>query len=324
MRRACLIPLAFAVALPAAGCSGSAGSRDSSALTLYTCATESVEQAVIQGFEKAHPGASVHVFRAPTGQLNSRVAADVRSGGIRADVIWACDPLSMHGYDKQGLLAAWQPADAAEIPQRDRTPHFTGVDMLYMALVVHSGHRAPASWAELAAPGRHERIALPDPTFAASALGLLGYFAATPGYGMEYYRRLKAAGAVQVNSPTDALTGVEQGSYTVGVTLAESAYADRKKGSPIRVVWPRPGAVAIYAPIGITTKSDRSPLAAQFASFVASRSGQRIMARQGTYVTLPGLRGPPIPAGAPIVAPDWPSLFGRYQSLLAQYKAIFG
>lgn len=97
--------------MAACGGTGSGGSVKS--MTLYTCASANVEQAVIKGFEAAHPGTTRNVFRAPTGQLNARVAADVRSGGIQADVIWACDPLTMYGYDSQKLLRAWRPPNAS-------------------------------------------------------------------------------------------------------------------------------------------------------------------------------------------------------------------
>jgi iron(III) transport system substrate-binding protein len=153
---------------------------------------------------------------------------------------------------------------------------------------------------------------------------MLGYFSSAPGYGIDYYKQLKANGAVQLNAPADTLTGVEQGTYAAGFTLANAAYTDQKKGSPIDVVWPRPGAIAIYAPIGVTTKKHLSSLATAFASYAASSAGQRLMAGQGQYVTLPGLGGPPIPAGSPIVSPDWPTLFGGYKSVLAAYAAIFG
>lgn len=298
-------------------------SSGAKSLTLYTCATENVEQAVVHAFEKANSGVTVNVYRAATGELNARVAADLRSGGIKADVIWACDPLTMHGYDAQGLLRAWRPADAAQIPRADRTAHFAGIDVLYMVLVVHKGTAAPSSWGDLVRPPYRAAVALPSPTFAASALGLLGYLSASPQYGIGYYQRLKANGAVQVEAPTDTLVGVEQGTYRVGVTLANAAYIDQQKGSPIDVVWPHPGGVAIYAPIGVTTKKNLSPVAASFASFAASRAGQKLMAAQDTYVTLPGMGGPPIPKGAATVAPDWPKLFGDYKSVLAAYTKIF-
>ena len=307
-----------------AGCT-STNAQPGSALTLYTCASANVEQAVVAGFEKAQPGTKVTVFRAPTGQLNARVAADIRAGGIRADVIWACDPLTMHGYDTQGLLRAWSPPNATDISSDYRTAHFTGIDLLYMVVVTRTGVQPPASWSDLAKPAYRNRVALPNPSFAASALGLLGYLAASPGYGLDYYRQLKSNGAAQLSAPADTLTGVAQGKYLAGVTLANAAYDARRKGSPITVSWPRPGAAAIYAPIGVTTRKGLSPMATRFADYAASRAAQTIMAAQDTYPTLTGIDdGPPLPAGSLIAQPDWPTLFDTYKSVLADYVKVFG
>jgi iron(III) transport system substrate-binding protein len=139
----------------------------------------------------------------------------------------------MHGYDAQGLIRAWTPPTAAY-----RTSNSVGVDVLYLVAVVHKGVTPPASWADLAQPQYQGGVAVPSPSFAASALGALGYFAAAPGYGISYYERLKANGAKQVNSPDSVLTGVAQGTYRAGITLANSAYAEQRKGSPIEVIWP--------------------------------------------------------------------------------------
>jgi iron(III) transport system substrate-binding protein len=307
-----------------AGCASASSSGSAKSMTLYTCTSANVEQAVIMGFEAAHSGTKVNVFRAPTGQLNARVAADLRSGGIQADVIWGCDPLTMYGYDNQKLLRAWSPPNASEIPSAYRTPHFTGIDLLYMVLVVHKGAPKPATWTDLTKPEYKGKLALPSPSFAASALGMLGYFASTAGYGIGYYKDLKSNGAVQVNAPGDTLTGVEQGTYQVGATLANAAYTDQKMGSPIEVVWPKPGGIAIPAPIGLATKKRASPLAEKFAAYAASRAGQKVMADQGTYVTIDGLGGPPIPAGSPIASPDWAALATHNKPMLADYVAIFG
>lgn len=308
--------------LLSAGCGSKPAAGDS--MTLYTCASEGVEQAVVTAFESAHKGTTVNVFRAPTGQLNARVAADLRSGGIQADVIWACDPLTMHNYDAQQLLVAWSPPNAADIPAAYRTDHFVGIDVLYMALALHRGVPAPTSWSELTGAAWKNAVALPSPSFAASAVGMLGYFASAKGYGLDYYRSLRANGAKQVDSPSDVLTGVEQGTYKAGFTLANAAYADQKKGSPIDVVWPHPGAVAIYAPIGVTSKKNLSGSAKSFADYTASADGQKLMAQKGTYVALPGMGGPPLPAGSPVASPDWPAVFGSSKTLLADYVAIFG
>ena len=52
-------------------------------LTLYTCLSDESIQPVIEAFGEREDGGQVDLFRAPTGELNARVAADVRSGGLR-------------------------------------------------------------------------------------------------------------------------------------------------------------------------------------------------------------------------------------------------
>ena len=68
-------------------------------------------------------------------------------------------------------------------------------------------------------------------------------------------RPARRNGAVQVSTPDDVTTGVAQGIYDAGMTTANSAYAAKDDGSPVDVVWPEPGAVAIYGPVALATHS---------------------------------------------------------------------
>src|SRR3954447_12503600 len=163
-------------------------------LTLYTCLSDTSIQPVIAACEKSETGSPVDLFRAPTGELNARVAADARSGGLRADVIWGCDPLTLQSFVDQGLVGGWTPPDADAIPEQFRTDDYVGAHVLYMVAVHRTDVPAPHAWSDLA-DGDYDAVAVPDPRVAASALGALGWFAAAPQYGVGYYRALKAAGA---------------------------------------------------------------------------------------------------------------------------------
>ena len=292
-------------------------------ITLYTCVTDETVQAVIDAFTELHPGTSVDVFRAPTGQLNARVASDLRGAGLGADVVWACDPLTMQGYLEQEVVRSWVPENAEAIPAEYRTDDYVGVDLLYLVAAVHESAPVPQTWSDLTDPAYADRIAIPDPGFAASALGLLGYFESEPAYGLDFYRGLADNGAVELDSPTDVLTGVAQGTYHAGIVLANAAYLAQQDGSPIEVVWPEPGAVAIYAPIAATTKVGAEALAEAFVTYVASEEGQRVMAETDVYPVLEDIPGPPVPEGATVISPDWTSLSGGTDELLASYRQIF-
>ena len=314
------------VATLAAACGGGSGAAAPGAttLTLYTCVNDPTQKAVLAAFTRAHPDVRVQVFRAPTGQLNARVAGDVRSGGLRADVIWACDPLTMQGYVGQRLVGGWTPPNAGELPAAYRTPDAVGAAVLYVVAVHHSGTPAPTAWSDLAAPAYRKAVALPDPAFAASALGAVGWFVQTPALGTHYLAALHANGAVTVKSPDEVTTGVAQGVYRAGVTISSSANAAKKAGSPVEVVWPKPGAIAVWGPVALSRTSKHPAAAKQLIAFVVSEAGQRALAGTGAYPTRPGVTGPTIPPGAAVVSPDWAALAGRTTSLLASYRAVLG
>ena len=291
-------------------------------LTLYTSVTQSTVDAMSAGYQKAHPGAKVTVFRAPTGQLNARIAADLRSGGLKADVIWGTDPLSMQSYTDQSLLAPWPLPRLTSVPKQYRTPQFWGTRLLYLVIVAHHGVQpTPTSWSDLTSPAYKDQVAVPDPAFAGSAFAALGYFSQSPG--MEFYRDLRSNGAQQVSSIPDVVTQVAQGKFAVGITLDSGVRTAIEKGSPVDLVWPQPGAIALYSPIALTTASTHRAAASDFIDYVLSTAGQQRIASTGWQPIVPGVAGPTQPPGARAVSPDWPSLFGKQDELLRQYRSVF-
>jgi len=317
-------PLSAVLALVLAACGGESGGEEpAQSLTLYTCLSDESIQPVIAAFEARDDGGHVDLFRAPTGEVNARVAADARSGGLKADVIWGCDPLTVQAFVDQDLVGGWTPPDTDAIPEEFRTDDYVGAHVLYMVAVYRTDVPAPDSWADLTG-GDYETLAVPDPSVAASALGTLGWFAAEPQYGVGFYGDLKSHGAVQVKTPDDVTTGVAQGLYDAGITTANSAYAAKSDGSPVDVVWPEPGAVAIYGPVALATHSRGSDVAKSFISFVVGADGQKVLADSGAYPTLPDVGGPTVPDGAPIVSPDWAAIGAKKDAILAEYQQVFG
>ena len=305
-----------------AACGGSQPAGGSEAITLYTCVSDTTIQPVIKQFEQAKPGRKVNLYRAPTGELNARIAGDVRSGGLKADVVWACDPLTMQGYASQGLVGGWTPP--TDIPAAVKTADYVGVAMLYMVEVNAKGKPAPRAWSDLTGADFRNGVAVPDPKTAASALGALGYFAQNAAYGTDFYARLKKNGARQVATPDNVTNGVAEGVYRAGLTTANSAYAAQQSGSPVEVVWPAPGAIGIYGPIALAKRAAGSAAAKNFISYVTSKDGQAIIGRSGSYPTLADVPGPTRPAHAPVVYPDWAGLADRKTNLLQSYSQIFG
>ena len=49
-----------------------------------------------------------------------------------------------------------------------------------------------------------------------------------------------------------------------------------------------------------------------------------MLADAGSYPTRPGISGPEIPSGAPVVYPDWELIASTKDNLLKDYQTIFG
>jgi iron(III) transport system substrate-binding protein len=309
-------------AQPAAASTASAAPLLPGKLTLYTSVTQDTVDAVLAALAEQQPGLSVEVFRAPTGELDARIASELRSGGVGADVLWVTDPLSLQRYDAEGMLAPLEGGAFDAVPPEYRSATFVGTRLLNLVIVAAPGlDPKPAAWADLADPAYAGAVAIPDPGFAGSAFAALGYFAMDPELGMDFVGRLKDNGAVQVASPVDIVTGVAEGVYKAGISLDKLVRDAAADGAPIEIVWPESGAIAVYSPAAVVAESDDVAAAQAFVEFLVSREGQAAIASTGWQP----VRGDVgwVDAG-PVVAPDWTSLFGMQDVLMEGYRAIFG
>jgi iron(III) transport system substrate-binding protein len=290
-------------------------------LRIYTSVTQETLDAVVAGYQGSYPGVEVEVFRAPTGELTARIAAEQREGGLTADVLWLTDPLSMGQYAADGLLLAWAPAGLEAVPEEFRTDSSWGTRVLTMVAVHGLDVPAPASWEDLTGPAYAAGVAIPDPGFAGSALGALGWFALDPGYGFDFYRRLATNGAVQVPSPGEVVTGVAEGRFAAGITLESSARDAIAKGSPIAIARPAPGAIGIYSPIAVVAGGAGEAAARDFVEHVLSVAGQEAIASTGWR---PIREDVAWDRSGGLVYPDWNRVVELRDQLLNEYLVVFG
>lgn len=289
------------------------------AVTVYTSVTQDTVDAVLATLAEVHPGLEVEVFRAPTGELDARIATEQRTGGLGADLLWMTDPLSVQRYEEEGLLAPLEGEDFGAVPDRFKGDTFVGTRLLNLVLV--SGVEVedpPASWADLATA---EGVVLPDPGFAGSAFAALGYLGTDDAYGMDFYQALKDNGATIVQSPVDTVTGVAEGIYRTGITLDKIARANVDKGAPIVMTWPEPGAIALFSPAAVVAQSDDLAAAQAFQAFLVSPEGQAAIASTGWQPVRDDVEWPYEDA---VVTADWDELYGSQAQLLEDFYAIFG
>ncbi len=291
-------------------------------VTVYTSVTQDTVDAVLAALAESNPDLEVEVFRAPTGELDARIATEQRTGGIGADVLWLTDPLSIQQYEADGLLAPLT-GDAFEaVPDAYKGDTFVGTRLLNLVLVAgQEVEPKPTAWADLLDPAYADGVVMPDPGFAGSAFAALGYLGTSDDFGMEFYQGLKDNGAVLVQSPVDTLTGVAEGIYDVGITLDKIARDNIEKGAPVEMIWPDAGAIALFSPAAVVAESDDLTAAAAFQAFLVSPAGQAAIASTGWQPVRDDVEWP---YEGEVVTADWAELYGRQAELLEEFYAIFG
>jgi iron(III) transport system substrate-binding protein len=299
------------------------GDLDPATIRLYSTITQETIDEVVAAFADAAPQIDVEVVRAPTGELTARIATEERQGRIRGDALWLTDPLTALEYEARDVLQVWEPANAADLPPEYRTVASFGA-RLSQLVIVHDPEldTPPASWDDLATVDG--TVAVPDPAFAGSAFAALGWFGLEDAYGMAYYGRLAAAGAVQVASPGDVISGVAEGRFAAGLTLDFLAADAIAAGSPLTLVWPEPGAITVFSPAAVFTDAEAADAARAFVEFLLGPDGQAAVAASGVQPVRAESGGPAPPPDAPLVSPDWEQAFARQAELLEDYERILG
>ena len=319
---ALLVPV---LAACGAGTAGS-GSTAATSLVLYTCLSDESVQPVITAFEGRDDGGQRRPLPRPDrpaerpGRRRRPVAA-----ACGADVFWGCDPLTVQALVDQHLVGGWTPADAAAIPAT--VPHRR---LRRRPRPVHGGG-APHERAgpdDLGGPGAAaatRKLAVPDPAVAASALGALGWFAAEPGYGMDFYRQLQEQGCGpgehpgrrhQRRRPGRLRRGDDHGQLRLRGEerrlSGRRGVAGARRGGDLRADRPRHA----QRPLRRSRRTS-SPSS-------SARTARPFSADRGPTRPCPASAGPTVPPGAPVVSPDWTAIEAHKDAILSEYQQVFG
>src|SRR5699024_5601221 len=120
----------------ATGTTGATSEQASSAepvtITVYTSEPEEKVDEINAAFMEANPDIKVEVYRAGTGDLNARIAAEKASGSIEADVLWAADAPTFESYAEAGDLAELENVDSSQVIEeaRDEENFYVGTRII--------------------------------------------------------------------------------------------------------------------------------------------------------------------------------------------------
>ena len=300
--------------------------------TLYTSVPQNIASRIEESLKKRHPDLRMTIFRAGTGEVVAKLAAEQKAGAIQADVVWVAEPSTYEEFKKQDLLLKFAPKDAdklsAELKDADG---FYYAGRLINTVIIYNTQLVktpPTGWRDLTRPEFKGKIGLPTPAASGAAVAFVGALSKSSDFGYGYLAELKANGAVQVQNNTEANTKVAKGELMVASTLDYMIRDLKTQGSPVEVVWPKEGAIFTPSPIGIVKTSKNVEASKAFVDYLLSQQGQQDMVEVGSFLPVRDDVAPP--KGAPKLSEikrfplDWKDITTRTEEIKKNFADIFG
>jgi iron(III) transport system substrate-binding protein len=295
-----------------------AASAANAHITVYGALTDSNGAALAREFEQVNPQTTVDIITGGTGALITRIEAERRAGGVRADVLLLADPTVMLPLNDANVLSSYTPAAAASLPSALRGPGWTGAFTFNNVILYRQDATPPKDWADLAAPLYKDKLEIGDPSYSGTTLGMVAYLSQTLGW--DFFQHLQQNGARVVQSTNTIGTDIAQGSIEVGISLDSVGRDLQSKGSPVATVWPAAGAIPVPAPVAIV-KGHESSASQGFVDWLLTDQGQAVLVKLG-YAPLRGA-SEAVPATAKLVSVDWAQIGSQRDATIAQFKTIF-
>lgn len=253
-------------------------------LVLYTSQLEPDAAATVEAFRRRHPAVQVEWIRGGTGQIMTRLRAEIAAGQPRPDILLLADSLTFEALKAEGRLRPSLEVNTAGIPAQhlDAGKTYFGTKLITTGFMHH--RRAPfvpRRWEDLLDARARNQVAMPSPAVSGAAAIHITTLVQNPALGWSYVERLVRNGiqARGGNGPVmQAVAGAER---AFGIVIDYLPIREAAKGAPVRFIFPEDGVSAITEPAGILSTARNVPAAVAFLDFLLSLEGQQLAASQG-------------------------------------------
>lgn len=267
-----------------------AAEEQTDTLVVYTSASTSEYELIVNLFKEKYPDINVEVVSAGTGELSSRIVAeaanpagDVLMGGGTSTYEGILDYLEPYTTENLDMIfPEFKPSSDSW------TPCYINVNSIIInnALAKELGVTVDG-WQSLTDEKLKGRIAFADPSASASALeqlvNMLTAMSGTdsPDGGWDFAAQfLKNLDGKISSSSSACYKGVVEGEYTVGLTNEDKAISYIAAGADVSVAYPKEGITLRTSNIGIIKGGANSYNAKLFVDFVTSKDCQTQMEAQ--------------------------------------------
>jgi len=284
----------------------SLASAEKTQLLVYTALETDQLKAYQEGFNKVNPDIEIKWVRDSTGVITAKLLAE--KANPQADAVMGVAASSLALLDKQGMLIPYAPLnlDAIMAQYRDKKnpPAWFGMDV-WGATVCFNTVEAqkknipkPTSWRDLTKPVYKGQVVMPNPASSGT-----GYFDVVAwltlfgdqngkGGGWKYMDGLHANIAQYTHSGSKPCNMAASGEYVVGISFEYRANANKAKGAPIELVFPKEGLGWDLEAFAIHKGTKKLAAAKKLADWASSKDAMMLYGKNFAITAQPGVAAP--------------------------------
>jgi len=264
-------------------------------LVLYTSQLEPDAAGTVEAFRRRHPSVRVEWIRGGTGQIMTRLRAEIAAGAPRPDILLLADSLTFEALKGEGRLRPSPEVVATGIPAEhlDAGRTYFSTKLITTGIIHHlRAPFVPKSWEDLLQPRARNQLAMPSPAVSGAAAIHVTALVQNPTFGWPYVEKLVQNGVQARGGNGPVMQAVSGGERAFGIAIDYLPIREARNGAPVRFVFPEDGVSAITEPAAILSTARNVPAAIAFMNFLLSRDGQELASRQGFLPADPEIAPP--------------------------------
>jgi len=265
------------------------------AVTWYTSTPVNTAQKIANMFQ-TETGIKVELFRSGGSAVLRRFMQELDARRVIADVMTISDPAEVLTLIKRDLVVPFRPRHFDKIRDEVKDPkgYHIAQRVNLVGIIARSDKATalPRNWTDLTDPKYKGLLVMPDPSYTAIQLMVVGTLSRKYGWG--FYDKLRANDIMIVQSHQQVSETLTRGERLIAAEGADQfAWLDRKAGHKIETIWPTDGAFAIGAPTVVIKGAPHPNAAKALAEFMISDAVQKLLPSEGIYAGRSDVEPPP-------------------------------
>ncbi len=275
-------------------------------LTVYTALETDQLKAYEAGFARVNPTIELKWVRDSTGVITAKLLAE--KANPQADVVMGVAASSLALLNSQGMLIPYAPLnlDAIMSAYRDKAnpPAWWGMDVWGATVCFNTveaqkkGIPKPETWKDLTKAVYKGQVVMPNP--ASSGTGYFDVIAwltlfgddKGKGGGWKFMDALHQNIAQYTHSGSKPCNMAAAGEYVVGISFEYRANANKAKGAPIDLVFPKEGLGWDLESFAIHKGTKKLEAAQKLADWASSKDAMLLYGKNFAITAQPGVAAP--------------------------------